>query len=172
MRIRLSMILSAMLLLEMLHVAKPAVAEPGRQAEAAAACANGGYLYWVGVDGPFRNPGECISFVAQGGTLTAPYLSVEWHERSVCLGCTRLYYGVVSGAGLQPGATVSIVLNGILVNARQVGTVAPDGTFFYDGTGPDATGTTHSTGCGFHSVVFRTLDQSGQVIETTEPPPC
>jgi hypothetical protein len=113
-----------------------------------------------------------MSFVAQGGTLTAPYLTVAWHERVVCSGCTRLYYGVVSGAGLQPGATVSLVLNGNLPTARQVGTVAPDGTFSYDGSGPDASGTTYSTGCGFISAEFRTLDQAGQVIETAEPPPC
>jgi hypothetical protein len=66
MRIRISIILSAMVVLGTLGVAQPTMAGPAGQADAAAACANGGYLNWIGVNGPFRNPGECMSFVAQG----------------------------------------------------------------------------------------------------------
>lgn len=172
MRTRVSVILSVVVLLGTLSFAQSTMAGPGGQADGAAACANGGYRNWVGVDGPFRNPGECMSFVAQGGTLTAPYLTVVWHERAVCAGCTRLYYGVVTGAGLQPGAAAGIVLHQGAAFARQVGTVAPDGTFFYDGSGPEADGVTYSIGCGFSAAAFRTLDQTGQVIKTTQPPPC
>lgn len=65
--------------------AAPAPA-PGNSA-AAKACQNGGYAKYVGPDGtPFRNPGECVQFVAHGGTLRPPAASLvvtfaSWFSR-------------------------------------------------------------------------------------------
>ena len=61
----------ALALLVTLAIAAPALAKSGGNAEAAAACQEGGYLEWTDSAGnAFRNSGECVSYAAHGGTLT------------------------------------------------------------------------------------------------------
>lgn len=84
--------------------------------EAAKACQHGGYADWTDADGnSFRNHGECVNYVAQGGTLApvAPTLppivlkvmndltgakcGVEVYQGSIADG---LYWNITTRAGL------------------------------------------------------------------------
>lgn len=51
----------------------PAYAAEGGNADAAHACQQGGWEQWRQADQtPFTSVGECVSYAAQGGTLSAP----------------------------------------------------------------------------------------------------
>ncbi len=71
---------------------------PGNSA-AAKACQDGGYAWYAGSDGtPFRSPGECVQFVAQGGSLASPLAPLTltfagWYARGTWVTVTGYTVG-------------------------------------------------------------------------------
>jgi hypothetical protein len=72
MRLRILLVACAALALSV-GVATAAADGGHGNSENAKACQKGGWQNWVREDGtPFRNTGDCVSYAAQSGTLTAP----------------------------------------------------------------------------------------------------
>ena len=75
MRMRTLLALCAALVLT---VGAANAAAGGGNSENAKRCQKGGWKYWVRADGtPFRNQGDCVSYAARGGTLTAPQSAAQ-----------------------------------------------------------------------------------------------
>ena len=80
-----------------------AVGARGGNAQAAAACKNGGYVNWTDTDGnAFRNVGACVSYVARGGVLvpvaTGPF-AVTYSSI-----VSDWFRAVLTGTGLEPSS--------------------------------------------------------------------
>jgi hypothetical protein len=91
----------------------------GGNSENAKLCQQGGYEDWVRADQtPFANVGECVSYAAQGGTLTAPTPALD---RAYC---------APAGLPLVPGPCVLFGTNLIDFDASSgpLGE-SPTGTF-------------------------------------------
>jgi hypothetical protein len=70
-RTQLLAVLGAATLVAAVLVAAPAAVLAAGNADAAHACQQGGYAVLHGTDGTtFKNAGDCVAFVAQGGTIT------------------------------------------------------------------------------------------------------
>ena len=82
-------------------------AQAGGNAAAAAACRNGGYVDWTDADGnPFKNQGDCVSYVARGGVLrprTIGPFSVAYSSIG-----PGVFEAVITGTGLEPVSFVRI----------------------------------------------------------------
>lgn len=140
-------------------------AGPGGRSDAAAVCAGDGYLQYVDTQGnPFRNAGQCMKYVASGEALEEkPYLTIVWIDTGEVGG---EFGGTLTGAGLQPGATVWVTVTeqggGVSTVASRV--VASDGTI--------NTEYGHRPCVIYESMVFATLDRYGNVIRASAPLPC
>jgi len=94
-----------------------AIAGPARAAgnnDNAQACQQGGWQYWLRADQtPFSNQGDCVSYAAHGGTLTAPLPDLvpdlACSVTSGVVGCTLGVKNV--GAGPATGV-VAVTFNG------------------------------------------------------------
>jgi hypothetical protein len=92
-------------------------------------CRDGG---WQSIEGyAFRNQGECISYVARGGTFTTEPEEPEAFLRITITGScgTSCAEYLVEGSGLLPGSEVRAeygVVTGLIV---VIGVVDDDGTF-------------------------------------------
>jgi hypothetical protein len=74
-----------------LVVAPAGPADNGGNSENAKLCQKGGYQDWVRADQtPFANVGECVSYAAQGGTLTPPTPPTD---RAFCAPAGALTFG-------------------------------------------------------------------------------
>ena len=102
----------ALALLVTLAMAAPALAKSGGNAEAAAACQDGGYLEWTDSAGnAFRNSGECVSYAAHGGTLTPVVVDpVNPFSVSYRTSGTDGFVAAVTGSGLVPDSSVDLLL--------------------------------------------------------------
>jgi hypothetical protein len=102
----------ALALLTTIVFAAPALAKPGGNSFASAACADGGYLDWTDADGnAFRNEGDCVSFAAHGGTLV-PVVVPPVTPFSVSYGPmgTNGFTATLTGTGLEPNTGVDVML--------------------------------------------------------------
>ena len=100
-------------LLVTLAIAAPALAKSGGNAEAAAACQEGGYLEWTDSAGnAFRNSGECVSYAAHGGTLTPVVVDPVNPFSASPTGAsgTDGFLAAVTGSGLEPDSFVDLLL--------------------------------------------------------------
>jgi hypothetical protein len=92
-----------------LALAAPAVAQPGGNADASAACEDGGYVNWTDAAGnAFRNAGACVSYAAHGGTLVAVVVSpfsVAYEAAG-----PNAFRATLTGTGLEPGSAVDLVV--------------------------------------------------------------
>ena len=80
-------------------------AESGRGSSAADACRNGGYVNWTDADGaPFKNQGDCVSYVARGGVLV-PIATGSFSVQYSSIGPTS-FRAVFTGTGLEPSSSV------------------------------------------------------------------
>src|SRR5262245_35526031 len=96
----------ALALVMALIVATPALAKPGGNAAAAAACRHGGFANYTDAAGhTFGNAGHCVRFAAHGGTLvpvaSGPF-SVVYSAPAPC--CFR---ATLAGTGLEPSSSVT-----------------------------------------------------------------
>ncbi len=103
------LILSTVLLV--LAVQSAASAQRGGYAEAAHACEEGGYTDYTRADGsPFTSTGDCVRYVATGGTLqprvTAPRISSI--EVTYSTSGNQLILRFM-GSGFEAGTTVFVV---------------------------------------------------------------
>jgi hypothetical protein len=105
----------ALALLTLLAMAAPALAKPGAghaggNAEAAAACEDGGYANWVDATGNgFRNEGACVSYAAHGGTLVPVEPDpVSLFSVSYAPSGTNGFVATLTGSGLEPDSTVDL----------------------------------------------------------------
>ena len=91
-----------------LLVASPAGAAGGRS-DAAHACAQGGYETLQGTDGTrFENTGECVSFVARGGTITNVTTTCSYTAgTSGCFELDDVYVGLGSPGSASVGTTLA-----------------------------------------------------------------
>jgi hypothetical protein len=91
-------------------------------------CKDGGYVAYTDADGkPFKNMGQCVKYVAHGGTPVArPYLTLVWSEPDN----DGRTWGTVTGEGLRPGANVyGHVDGGTDIDIRRV---SEDGTLSFE----------------------------------------
>jgi hypothetical protein len=142
-----------------------AVARGGNSA-AAHACQRNGYTQWTTSDGiPFKNAGQCTSYAARGGVLTAVAtgtveveLLVEWD----LFGPGTVF---IEGEQLAPGSVVQATVSGrgVINLTAPVAVVGSDGTFFV---------ATSYSGCV--RVEFSGTTASGQAFTTRAyaAPPC
>jgi len=106
--LRPSLALIALALALLVAPVGAAPAPPPGNSAAAKACQNGGYAQYIGPDGqPFRTPGECVQFVAQGGTLQMPLAPLT---------LTATVWPMVPGATV--GAVISVLLTGYTFGDR------------------------------------------------------
>jgi hypothetical protein len=64
---------AATMAVPVLGLASPAGAASGGNSANSHACENDGWRHFIRADGtPFANQGDCVSYAAQGGTLTVP----------------------------------------------------------------------------------------------------
>lgn len=109
-----------------LSLAPVASASAGGNSESAKLCQKGGWqnLYSSATGTGFSNDGACVSFGAQGGEYSSLVVTPTDNGDTT--------WGDVSGFGLEPGLTVSIVgnLNGAPINPIEMKAVFPDGTIF------------------------------------------
>lgn len=99
-------------LLVTLAIAAPALARTGGNAEAAAACQEGGYLEWTDSAGnAFRSGGDCASYAAHGGTLLPVVVDpVNPFSVSYRASGANGFQATVAGSGLEPGSSVDLLL--------------------------------------------------------------
>ena len=87
--------------LSIVIVTAPALAAPGGNSGASAACDNGGYVNFTDTAGnPFRNEGACVSYAAHGGTLVPVVvgpITVRYTS-----GGPSVFDATVTGTGLEP----------------------------------------------------------------------
>jgi hypothetical protein len=70
----------------------------GGNSQNAKKCQKGGYKNWVRADQtPFKNVGQCVSYAAKGGTLTAPTVA---EDRAYCAPAGPPTFGQCSVPGL------------------------------------------------------------------------
>ena len=98
----------ALSLLATLILAGPVHARAGGNAEASAACEEGGYRNWTDAHGnAFRNAGACVRHAAHGGTLVpvvvSPF-SVSYRASG-----TSGFVATVSANGLEPNTGVDVM---------------------------------------------------------------
>jgi len=126
------------------------VAAPAASAAPNDACRNGGYANYVdpSTGAPFKNQGQCVSYVAGGGTLTQVTVLVLTFDQGTF---------TVTGSGLLPGA--DILLCNTSTGCNQLfGTVNQDGT----------ASISRFLGCGLAGVLtyLRSTTAAGEVIES------
>lgn len=146
----------------------PMAASAASTSDAAHACQQGGYLDWTREDGtPFRNTGACVSYVAHGGILvpvegeTEPFLTIVWNEPSF-----SQFSGLLTGAGLEPGATVWLNVTFLDGSSEIWESRVVDGAGKLNapyGFQPCAT---------YRTFVFETRDLDGDLVQATAPLPC
>jgi hypothetical protein len=146
-------------------VTTPVLATPGGNEANAARCANGGYRNYTDADGNvFRNAGQCTRYAAQGHdlVLVAPFLSADHVQNGA------RFLTTVTGAGLASfapvTATATLVIGGETRGPTPVGTASITGEF---------NGGPYSTACeDFATIVFASVDETGHIIEDSDPTPC
>ena len=145
-----------------------AAAAPAGNSAVAAACENGGYLSVTRADkAPFTNEGQCTRYAAQGNALVPvpveSFLRVSYEE--VIGSQPGGYIRTVTGAGLKPGADVTISgfgLNG-WYGPLSFGTVSSAGEFSH--VGEDS--------CYQISVLtLASVDPDNKPVQSSEQPPC
>ena len=95
-----------------LAVAVPALATPGGNSAASAACEEGGYVNWTDEAGsPFRNAGACVSHAAHGGTLVPVVVVVNPFSVVYRASGPNAFQATVTGSGLEPDSGVDIIVS-------------------------------------------------------------
>ena len=133
----------------MFAFAPSSIASKGGNSEAAKACQDGGYLNYTTADGePFQNPGQCVQYAAQGGTLTEvesdhPTVDIEFFSS----GEGEPFTGLLGASGLMPLTAVNVTVTTIQgdVEVWQFGAWEPDGTFSVE---------FDETECGYRASIF------------------
>ncbi len=101
---------TAAIVLAMLSIvmfAAPALAAPGGNSAASAACENGGYVNFTDTSGnAFRNEGACVSYAAHGGTLV-PVAVAPFSVVYSSLG-PGVFRATVTGTGLEPSSAYEL----------------------------------------------------------------
>jgi hypothetical protein len=130
-----------------LGAAVPAVAADGGNSGAAHQCQHGGWQHWVRSDGtPFENTGDCVSYAAHGGTLTAP-AQITGVPQIVCNSGTGTQLLGVTGTGFRPNTRITFTASSTQVI---VDNHLNDSPFVFT----DATGAFFSgTGAGTHTFI-------------------
>jgi hypothetical protein len=127
-----------------LGVAVPAVAADGGNSGNAHQCQHGGWQHWVRSDGtPFENTGDCVSYAAHGGTLTAPAKITGVNQIACNAGAGVQALGV-TGTGFRPNTRITFTVTSAQVSVENHLNDSPfvftDATGAFDsGTGPNHT---------------------------------
>lgn len=106
---------------------------PDHVPDAVASALFGGYQDYVGLNGPFTNPGDMIAYQQQGGAVYAAHPVIStWSTWSRFPSHANVY---VSGSGWVPGSTVT----GTLTVQNYNGPIIVQLTFTADSSGNLAT---------------------------------
>jgi hypothetical protein len=98
-------------LLSTLALAAPALAKPGGNSAAAAACEDGGFVNWTDESGnAFRNEGACVSYAAHGGTLVPVVVVVSPFSVTYEAAGPNAFRATLTGTGLEPNSGVDLVV--------------------------------------------------------------
>ena len=144
----------------------PLMAGPGGNSEAAAACRHGGYRTVTDEAGnPFRNSGQCVRYVARGGTLlpVSPVATLTVTDnviRTNIFGPANDF--LLSGSGFLPNAALLITFE-----------TDTGYTISFDHTRTDALGNTANPwgwGCagGYGTVNHITVTDGTNTAHTTQ----
>jgi hypothetical protein len=121
-----------------LGVVAPAVAAGGGNSDNAKLCQHGGWQNWVRSDGTrFENTGGCVSYAAQGGTLTTPAKITGVTQLACNAGAGTQLLGV-TGTGFRPNTQMTFTASSTVVVDNHLN----DSPFvFTDATGSFNSGT-------------------------------
>jgi hypothetical protein len=121
-----------------LSVAAPASAAGGGNSSNAKLCQHGGWQNWVRSDGtPFKNTGACVSYAAQGGTLTAP-ARITAVTQLACNDSAGTQLLGVTGTGFRPNTQITFTAS----SSALIANFLNDSPFvFTDATGSFNSGT-------------------------------
>ncbi len=165
-------------LIVVLTMAAPVAAEDGPPGNSGAAqkCQAGGWQTWKRSDGTgFSNVGQCVSYAAQGGTLSLPCTAGSWSTAGVtpCTPASAGYYVSTAGATSQTQCSAGTYQP----STSQTSCLAADAGHYVDSTGatsqtPCAAGSYQpsagETGCPLADVGYY-VDSTGATAQTPCP---
>jgi hypothetical protein len=163
-RVRGVLVVGVLTLAASAVVSGPAVAAKGGNSDNAHACQQGGHesLFESETGNPFKNAGDCVSHLAQGGASSSlQFLTVPTYP---CSGTSGTCWGIVTGFGLRPQA------GWFVIDLSTQGIVA-HGVTGMDGSLP---ATAVDLGCGEGTGSFRlqSLTPGGRIfVEVSSPCP-